>query len=216
MGSRYIYVLGVTSNPVKIGLAWNIKSRLTSLQIGCPDPLVVHYAARVPDHLAQPVEAAAHKHFASRHRQGEWFNVDAEEAEAEVRRIAEEYCATNAALSRRGGDLLDMLAAKYPLDVAAREAVRRYMDRVGSPYGKQEVARCNAVIIKRCGAAAYTLFNKVIVENRSLYEFLLELSLDSAARDRAEAALAKAVNTLAEFTAYEREQALLNRVTRAA
>jgi hypothetical protein len=210
--SRTVYVVGVARNPVKIGLAAKLKERLISLQIGCPDPLIVHHSVRVPDHLGQLIESAAHRHFADRHRQGEWFNIDADEAIAELTRIAQEYCDANGALARRSGDVLDRIEASYPLDSTARTAIRHYLDRSGSPFGQKDVARWGAVLVKRCGAASYTLFKKVIGENRSLYELSLELRLDAAALSRAEAALAKAVNTLADYMAWEREQAFLKAI----
>jgi hypothetical protein len=97
--SHYVYVIGATQNPVKIGLAANLKVRMSCLQVGCPDPLVVHYSARVQSDLAPLIEAAAHQHFADAHRHGEWFNVAAEEAAREVARIAQEYSDANGAMA---------------------------------------------------------------------------------------------------------------------
>lgn len=210
--SRHIYVLGVAESPVKIGIAANLASRLTSLQIGCPDPLQYHYTVRVPAHLAQKIETACHRHFDEQHRQGEWFNVHKDEAAAEVKRIAQTYCEANEVIARRGGDNLDILAAKYPLDSGAREAVRVYLDRKSTPLGRKDVAKMDAFLVKRCGAATYTLFKKVIAENDSMFELFTELKLGPAAKDRAEASLAKAVNTLAEYAAWCREEALRQRI----
>ena len=60
--------------PFKIGVAVDIKSRLTSLQIGCPLALSVHNAWTLQDRsLARLIEARVHEDFDPFRISGEWF-----------------------------------------------------------------------------------------------------------------------------------------------
>jgi hypothetical protein len=90
MSRRFVYVVGVATNPVKIGLATNVPKRVANLQIGCPDRLVVHAAVPISAGLAGAVESAAHRRFSEFWRHGEWFNIEAETATAAVRLLARE------------------------------------------------------------------------------------------------------------------------------
>lgn len=209
MRSKYIYIVGTPDGPVKIGHAANLKSRLTSLQIGCPDKLVIHATVKVPGHLAQSIETAVHRRLEAKHRRGEWFDVHKDEAEAIAREIAKAYCEDNQVLARRYGDTFEQIESLYPIDPTARKALVQYLDRNTTPHGRKEIARADAYMIRVCGPATFTLFKKILVEGRSLYELFLELRLDSAAKTRAEASLAKAINTLADYAAWHREQELL-------
>lgn len=208
--SSWIYVIGVTDNPVKIGKANNMKGRLMSLQIGCPDPLIVHYTLGIEPSLAQPIETACHRELAAKHRRGEWFDVSAAEAIEVVKRLGAEARDEAGFRARWRGDLLDELRVNYAIDPNVRGALAHYRDRLQTPHGKLDVARMNAFILKRVGASSLTVFRMLVVERRDI----LDLSEGQPAlRRNIEAALVRSLNALADFSAYQNEQQLLAAMT---
>lgn len=54
-----VYVIGTPSGPFKIGVATNLKGRLSSIQTGCHLKVSDIYAAIVPKSHAHAVEARA-------------------------------------------------------------------------------------------------------------------------------------------------------------
>jgi nitrous oxide reductase len=209
LGSRSIYIIGVSDNPVKVGLADRPRTRLAQLQIGNPDPLILHHVVRVPHQVAPQVEAAAHATLASHHRIGEWFNVSAEEAREVVVKHAEALAAELRFKARQTGDIVTKLRAEYDLSDWVGEAVAFYQDRcaAASDSAKLRVAQINAHVLKRCGSASYTVWRIAIAENKSL-SAEGGLWREPVIMARAEAALADALNAAAEWYAIHREQRL--------
>ncbi|MEU8842695.1 GIY-YIG nuclease family protein [Streptomyces roseus] len=66
---------------VKIGISKDVRKRLSTLQTGCPHPLVV--LLDIPG--GADLEARLHKHFAARRRSGEWFDFTGVDPVAEIR-----------------------------------------------------------------------------------------------------------------------------------
>jgi hypothetical protein len=213
MRSCVVYVVGVTTNPVKIGIAANAQARLHSLQVGCPDELQLHYTVRCPAGLAKNIEAAIHAELAAHHRRGEWFNIEALEALAVVRRVAAEFLEQNRELADAKGDTLDRIEARYPLDSGARNAVCFYRKQTGKKSGQQFVARAQAAILRQCGQVVLNVFRLYIEDDAVLSPVRMT---DPKVRARGEEALASALNVLADYYALCNEQRMLARLPKAA
>ena len=77
--SNVYFILDEISEAIKIGKADDVDSRLSSLQTGNPNPLLVlHYIkCRTPQH-AFLLEQQIHDMFGHLHRRGEWFTYNKE------------------------------------------------------------------------------------------------------------------------------------------
>lgn len=77
MKPGFIYVIGtVWGEPVKIGVAQSIASRISTLQAGNAKTLLVFWESNECDDV-YAVEAHLHRHFAPLHVRGEWFSIPA-------------------------------------------------------------------------------------------------------------------------------------------
>lgn len=193
MGARFVYVIGVTACPVKIGVASDVPRRLATLQTGCPDLLLVHHTIKVPEFLACEIEAEAHRAFKSRHRHGEWFGVDANEARDEVLRISEKQRTQAQGQVARTGDILDELEVEFEIARNARMAMQWYRGLAANQKGNALTRQTNAAILAEVGMAAYTVFQMVLVSRSQLPP---TVRLDPVAYRNAHLALSKAVNAL--------------------
>lgn len=81
-GETFAYVIGPKLGPMKIGVAADLVSRRSALQVGNHDELEIHHATPVAAPIARHVEAYVHWLLADHVRGGEWFDVDAPTAEA--------------------------------------------------------------------------------------------------------------------------------------
>lgn len=125
--TAFIYIVGVTTNPVKIGRALDVRARLSSLQIGCPDELLLHHTFKVPAHLAEDVEKHLHVVLRAHHRRGEWFDIDAAQAYEVVLREGTRRIAFAELLA---GRWRAEVASLHDLEwgpLASAEAVAQYM-----------------------------------------------------------------------------------------
>lgn len=198
VGSRTVYVIGSSENPVKIGVADRIKRRLAELQTGHPDLLVVHHQVKVPWDLAEKIEAAAHQDLKARHRHGEWFNVHKDEAAEVVDRLKAKLLAERRIWANRDGDLIDSLEVEYELRPGARNAVCDYRDKIDE-RDQEYVTHANGFVLKSCGMAAYAAFSIVIAQRKPLS------GLQGRELQKARAALVTALNALADFEELFRE-----------
>lgn len=80
-----IYVIGPTEGPFKIGYSANPTARLSSLQTGRTDTLVLHYSEETETDKAKVIEKLIHRTLGYKRIRGEWFDVTLEEAIGEVR-----------------------------------------------------------------------------------------------------------------------------------
>jgi hypothetical protein len=80
----YIYVIGPKEGFQKIGFSQDVEKRLSSIQTGNPEKLIIHHKAEVPDDRARLLERMIHKLNHHKKIKGEWFDLTPEEAEAEV------------------------------------------------------------------------------------------------------------------------------------
>lgn len=74
----YIYVIGTADGPLKIGYARDPEERLSALQTGTADKLILFRKVRHP--RAQVVESRVHKALRSHRHNGEWFVVSVDQA----------------------------------------------------------------------------------------------------------------------------------------
>ena len=81
----YIYVIGGTDKPYKIGISNDPKRRLKDLQTGHPNKLKIHYKEKVPTDQVRLIEQTIHKTINHRRTHGEWFDLELDQAIAEVK-----------------------------------------------------------------------------------------------------------------------------------
>lgn len=86
-----VYVLsaldtgGKFTAPVKIGIGWDAKRRMTTIKTSCPIPITLTYAFTVPSRDdAQYIERIAHSTFKKFRLNGEWFQIDVHSAVAHI------------------------------------------------------------------------------------------------------------------------------------
>jgi Meiotically up-regulated gene 113 len=72
-GGHIYFVQMLVGGPIKIGWATSVASRVATLQLGCPYPLVV--LATMAGTMSD--ERELHKRFADHRLRGEWFHEDA-------------------------------------------------------------------------------------------------------------------------------------------
>ncbi len=83
--SSYIYVIGPSTKPYKIGITNNPKRRLKNLQTGHPNTLFIHHLEEIPDSQVKFIEKTIHILLNNVRTKGEWFNIELKEAIAEVK-----------------------------------------------------------------------------------------------------------------------------------
>jgi hypothetical protein len=83
---RFVYVIGATDGPQKIGIAANPTTRLAGIQTGSALRLEVFALVAVAQAEARAVEAHAHSLLQDRRIRGEWFDVSPAEARCAVER----------------------------------------------------------------------------------------------------------------------------------
>lgn len=82
---NYIYVIGGNEKPYKIGITNNPARRLKNLQTGHPSKLKIHHIEPVPDNQVRLIEQTIHQTIKYRKTHGEWFDIELEDAIAEVK-----------------------------------------------------------------------------------------------------------------------------------
>lgn len=88
MSYAYVYVVGSTVGPKKIGIAKNPRARLSQHRTSSPLRLECHFLAQCDASAARDVERSAHRLLARSRLWGEWFDVSTEEAVAAVQAAA--------------------------------------------------------------------------------------------------------------------------------
>jgi hypothetical protein len=71
-----VYVISSPGQPVKIGIAEDVRDRLQSLQVGFPWKLRVYFHVEAFGGLARKVERQCHALLADYRLSGEWFDYD--------------------------------------------------------------------------------------------------------------------------------------------
>lgn len=73
-----LYVLTTTDlKYMKIGIAKNVKQRMSNIQSGCPFNLSLYLAAHIPN--TREVEIYLHGYFKEKNTRGEWFSLNFDE-----------------------------------------------------------------------------------------------------------------------------------------
>jgi hypothetical protein len=80
-----IYVIGPEGGPFKIGYSACPHSRLSSLQTGSTQKLILHYSEETDTEIARVIEQLIHRQIGHKRIRGEWFDVGLDEAIGEVR-----------------------------------------------------------------------------------------------------------------------------------
>lgn len=210
MRTAFVYVIGITANPVKVGIARDPNERLSNLQIGCPDELTLHHTIRLPAGSVQEVETATHQALKEHHRRGEWFNVDADHAFHTVTEIAVPIVARRAReISGRRIEAVEWLIAQKRVSEWAREAVQEYRYDLHRLGGVDGVNAVHDLIQERAGKEALLTFKRTIGAETG--DRIL-LGRDPKALSSYNAALAKALNVVAEKISGARECMLLDEI----
>lgn len=210
MSGRIIYVIGVGANPVKVGIAADLQQRLSALQVGCPDPLVVHHFMVVPTVVAQRVEAAAHRILKPHHRRGEWFDVEADHAFAVVQERSERVIARVGSRLSDRRDTIEEVCATFPVSSWVQAAILHYRACLNDPRRKDDVARMNRFIFDAAGMAALNVFRIAVVERKSLEVVFIR---EPSALRNAKKALASALDALGRYFGATRQETLLAQIS---
>ena len=80
----YIYIIGTTESPYKIGFSKTPEKRLKSLQTGHPVKLSLLYTKEISEDNVKNIEKQIHKTIAYKRTKGEWFNICLEDAISEI------------------------------------------------------------------------------------------------------------------------------------
>jgi hypothetical protein len=76
---KVYFILDSVSNAVKIGKANNIQERISDLQTGNPNPLMlIHYIDCESENQSLLLEQTLHKRYKHLRKSGEWFTYDVE------------------------------------------------------------------------------------------------------------------------------------------
>src|SRR6185295_12478697 len=82
----YLYVMGDSDGPQKIGVTCNLQSRRQVVQVSSLNRLQEPFALQMPRKTAFAAERYAHWLLRARRVRGEWYRVTPKEAIAAVRR----------------------------------------------------------------------------------------------------------------------------------
>ncbi len=81
----YVYAIGPTNGPTKIGFTNKLKSRLKAIQTGNPEKIQIHYNIKFDtEKEMRDAEKKIHKTLAHKRKKGEWFDILPEEAKLEL------------------------------------------------------------------------------------------------------------------------------------
>jgi hypothetical protein len=191
MWTRYIYVIGASDNPVKIGVADDPAARMKSLQMGSADKLTLHHAIGVPFKHGHYVETGTHKTLAKHHRHGEWFNVTADYARAVILMVADKVESEYRASFADEDNLLHRAEAFHDMTPDWRRAVKTYKQIRSRDEAKLVLAKVRKAVVDEVGREGLTVL-EIAISNPG--QLTATLRGDSKALQKAERLLAKAMN----------------------
>lgn len=196
MADSIIYIVGASTNPVKVGIASNMAARLQMLQTGCPDTLIVHRTHRVDRALAQTVEARAHIILAPHHRRGEWFNVDVETAYAAVEQAMAKTIYERAKELAKPANVVRRLSVMYGLHDAADTALNFYRSISAGPDSWRHRQPYDMAMDSAGGKGTFELFHDVVLSRVSAEKVAARQGVGVGL---IEYRLVKAINAMAEL-----------------
>lgn len=204
MASSFIYIIGSSSNPVKIGFAEDVVTRVSCLQVGNPDVLKIHKAFPLDSRLAIEVEGRIHTHFSDKRRRGEWFDVEADDAIEAAKAIVEAAAQNLQDTIERaevGKDIFARMAYRAHVHEAAREAVDFYISEKKVRRDARAIRTMNGYIRQEVGVPALALFENVFLNQLTIEHVVAGRRTEI---ERGYALLARAVNALAQFYAHRK------------
>ena len=71
----YIYIIGTTRPPYKVGISKDPERRLRALQTGHPDKLQILHITETDITRTKMLETVIHRNLKHHRQTGEWFNV---------------------------------------------------------------------------------------------------------------------------------------------
>ena len=161
----YVYLIGPTEGPIKIGHAVNVKTRLSHIQTGNWQEVGILHTASVPWLIAPRVEADLHEQFAERRVRGEWFDVP-----LDVLKPALDGLATAYSLGRHNSDDFSerqcFALCKDPH--ASVAAVARYRNLANDPTKTKTAQMINSILRQSVGEASYAMFLTVVIHGIDL------------------------------------------------
>lgn len=163
MADSIIYIVGASTNPVKVGLASNMAARLQMLQTGCPDTLIVHRTHRVDRAFAKTVESRAHIILAPHHRRGEWFNVDVEAASAAVELAVSKTIYERRHELLKPANVVRRLSAIYGLHDAADTVLNFYRSINAGPDAGRHRQPYDLAMDSAGGVGTFEIFHEVVL-----------------------------------------------------
>ena len=205
----FIYVIGSQDNPVKIGHASKVESRLTAMQVGNPDELRILGRVVVPWDRAGVIEKAVHETLREHHRRGEWFNVSVADAIAAIEKAAKAD-ADNRDRVRYRATYLEEILETYTLHPWAPHAVRYYHVQMNTVGRSDEVKQMHSVIAEKAGTGALLAFQTFQKRKTNLIELKKR---DPAAFRKACEAVVEAINALSIWYAGAQRRGHLDKIT---
>jgi len=85
LNNHWIYIIGDTESPYKIGFTKDPEKRLSTLQTGNPKKLTIHYKEQINENEVKFIEKQIHKELKRKKISGEWFDISLDDAIAEIK-----------------------------------------------------------------------------------------------------------------------------------
>lgn len=207
--NSFVYVIGVSDNPVKIGYADRVETRLIALQIGNPEELQIFGRVAVPWAMAKAIEAKTHAILRERHRRGEWFNVSADQALAAIAKARAIVAASNDNIKRQEGILSELLGG-HELHPWASHAVQAYHATINALGRSKDAEEMERVMAASEGSAAVLALRTLLTQRTKLVTLYHR---DRTAYNNACMAAVSAVNALSIWYAERAEAQLLDKIS---
>jgi predicted GIY-YIG superfamily endonuclease len=81
----YVYAIGPTNGPIKIGFTNNLEARLRAIQTGNPEPIKLHYSIEFDTEKEMRLaEKKLHETLRHLRKKGEWFDLSPQNAILEL------------------------------------------------------------------------------------------------------------------------------------
>lgn len=188
MRLTYVYLIGPEGGPYKVGIADDLKKRLTTLQVGCWEDLIVHHTVSVPSTLARHIEKVMHYIYKPMHMRGEWYDVDLAELRSEIDKQAADRMKVRADNDTFSPSECFHLCRDPAL---AFTTLTRYRNDANRDGAKD----INSRLLAKVGLAAHLVFTQTFLERRDLTK---KLKGNARLARQAEASLITALNGLVE------------------
>lgn len=134
---KHVYVIGPADGPYKVGIAADIKRRLTAIQTSSATRVAVHlHSPAIPNALN--IEARMHGLLSAFRLMGEWFDCDLDTIRDAFSRFAVEATEPNSASPTT--------ATQYPEYTPSGEAFRAWLDAMRRTPPSHTESQCAAAL----------------------------------------------------------------------